>query len=143
MIERLARLADRRAKRVVVLGVLLFVLAGVLGAGVAKRLDPFGAEDPATESVIADHQLQKAGYRETGVVILVRRIDPRSPRGHERIETISRELRSDRDVASVSSFLDTGSRDFISREGDSTYLAVSLAPTRDHARQDAAQRIAD
>ncbi len=141
MIERLARLADRRAKRVVVLGVLLFVLAGVLG--VAKRLDPFGAEDPATESVIADHQLQKAGYRETGVVILVRRIDPRSPRGHERIETISRELRSDRDVASVSSFLDTGSRDFISREGDSTYLAVALAPTGDHARQDAAQRIAD
>jgi uncharacterized membrane protein YdfJ with MMPL/SSD domain len=143
MTERLARLADRRAKRVVVLGVLLFVLAGVLGAGVAKRLDPFGADDPATESVIADHQLQKAGYRETGVVILVRRIDPRSPRGRERIETISRELRSDRDVASVSSFLDTGSRDLISREGHSTYLAVALAPTGDRARQDAAQRIAD
>jgi uncharacterized membrane protein YdfJ with MMPL/SSD domain len=143
MTERLARLADRRAKRVVVLGVLLFVLAGVLGAGVAKRLDPFGADDPATESVIADHQLQNAGYRETGVVILLRRVDPRSPRGRERIETITRELHSDHDVASVSSFLDTGSSDFISRDGGSTYLAVALAPTGDHARQDAAQRIAD
>jgi uncharacterized membrane protein YdfJ with MMPL/SSD domain len=87
--------------------------------------------------------LQNAGYRETGVVILVRRVDPRSPRGRERIETITRELHSDHDVASVSSFLDTGSSDFISRDGGSTYLAVALAPTGDHARQDAAQRIAD
>ena len=143
MFERLAHLAERRAKRVVVLAVILFALAGVLGAGVANRLDPFGADDPATESVIADQQLQKAGYRETGVVVLVRGINTTAAAGRERIEQITHRLRGDRDVASVASFLNTGSRDFISRDGDSTYLAVALKPTDDGSRQDAAARIAD
>jgi RND superfamily putative drug exporter len=142
MFERLARLADRRAKRVVVLGVVLLVCAGALGAGVAKRLDPFGADDPATESVIADQQLQHAGYRDSDVVVLLRGVDARAVQGRERLAAIARRLRSDRDVASVASFLNTGSRDFISRNGHATYLAVALNPTGDHARQDAAARIA-
>src|SRR6266542_6080194 len=142
MIERLARLTDRRARRIVIFAAVAFALAGVLGGGVAKRLDPFGADDPATESVIADQRLEHAGFRETGVVVLVRGADARSSQGRARIRAIARGLESDRDVASVSSFLSTGSRDFISREGDSTYLAVALKPTGDHARQDAAGRIA-
>src|SRR6266498_3805108 len=143
MMERLAQLADRRAKTILILAVILFVAAGALGAGAAKRLDPFGADDPGTESVIADQRLEHAGFRETGVVVLVSRTDARSPQGRERIEAIAGRLEADRDVASVSSFLSTGSRDFISRNGDSTYLAVALKPTDDHARQDAAARIAD
>src|SRR6266542_1530539 len=142
MIERLARLTDQRARRIVIFAAVAFALAGVLGAGVAKRLDPFGADDPATESVIADQRLEHAGFRETGVVVLVRGADARSSQGRARIRAIARGLESDRDVASVSSFLSTGSRDFISREGDSTYLAVALKATDDHARQDAAGRIA-
>jgi RND superfamily putative drug exporter len=143
MIERLARLVDRRAKRIVVLAVIVFAVAGAFGAGVAKQLDPFGADDPATESVVADQQLQKAGYRETGVVVLIRDTDPRTTTGRERIGRITHHLQHDRDVASVASFLSTGSRDFISRDGRSTYLAIALKATDDHARQDAAGRIAD
>jgi uncharacterized membrane protein YdfJ with MMPL/SSD domain len=143
MIERLAQMVDRRAKSIVVVAVLLFAIAGALGAGVAKRLDPFGADDPATESVIADNQLQKAGYRETGVVVLIRGIRPGTPAGRERIELISSRLERERDVATVASFLSTGSRDFISRDGHSTYLAVALKPTDDRGRQDGAGRIAD
>jgi hypothetical protein len=143
MLERLARLADGHAKSVVVLGLVFLVVAGALGGGVAKRLDPFGADDPATESVIADRQLQNAGYRETGVVVLVRDVEARTADGRERIAAVARRLRGDRDVAAVASFLNTGSRDFISRDGRSTYLAVALRPTGDRARQDAAARIAD
>src|SRR6266545_2655553 len=143
MMERLAQLADRRAKTILILAVILFVAAGALGAGAAKRLDPFGADDPGTESVIADQRLEHAGFRETGVVVLVSRTDARSPQGRERIEAIAGRLEADRDVASVSSFLSTGSRDFISRDGDSTYLAVALRPTDDHGRQGTAGRIAD
>src|SRR5919198_3712563 len=142
MIEWLAGLAYRRAKSIVVIAVVLFVLAGVVGAGVAKQLDPFGADDPATESVIADRQLQKAGYHETGVVVLVRGVQPRTSSGRERIERLTSRLERDRDIASVASFLNTGSRDFISRDGHSTYLAVALKPTDDGSRQDAAARIA-
>src|SRR5215211_5269214 len=143
MTERLARLAVGQAKLVVVLGLVLFALAGALGAGVAQRLDPFGADDPATESVVADQRLQDAGYRETGVVVLLQGTDPRSPGGRERIAAIARRLRGDRDVAGVASFISTGSRDFVSHDGRSTYLAVALATTGDRARQDAAARIAD
>jgi uncharacterized membrane protein YdfJ with MMPL/SSD domain len=142
MIERLARLADRRARRVLTFAAILFVVAAALGAGLADRLDPYGADDPATESVIADQRLEDAGFRDTGVVVLIERADPRSAEGRARVEAIAHEVEDDRDVASVSSFISTGSREFVSREGDSTYLAVALAPTGDHARQDAAERIA-
>jgi uncharacterized membrane protein YdfJ with MMPL/SSD domain len=143
MMERLARVVQRRARRVVVLAAILFVIAGAFGAGVADRLDPYGADDPDTESVIADQRLENAGFRETDVVVLVEGVDVRSPQGRERIEAVTHGLEADPDVASVSSFLSTGSHDFISRDGRSTYLAVALEPTDDHARQDAAERIAD
>ena len=141
--ERLARLAERRARLVVLAAVLVFVAAGAFGAGVADRLDPFGADDPGTESVIADERLQQAGFRETGVVVLVSGVDVRSPAGRERVAGVSRTLEADSDVASVSSFLTTGSPDFVARDGRSTYLAVALEPTGDDERQDAAERIAD
>jgi uncharacterized membrane protein YdfJ with MMPL/SSD domain len=136
VMERLARLADRRARRVVIVAVVFFVFAGALGAGVANRLDPYGADDPATESVIADHRLEAAGYRETGVVVLLDGVE------RKRIAALTRTLRADRDVASVSSYLNTGNRAFVSRDGTKTYLAVALRPTDDREQQDAAKRIA-
>jgi RND superfamily putative drug exporter len=139
--ERLARLAHRRARWVLLSAATFFAVAGALGAGVADRLDPFGAEDPDTESVIAADRLQAAGFRATGVVVLLEDIDARSPEGQERIHAITRELEGDAEVASVSSFLSTGSRDFVSREGDATYVAVALKPTDDRGRLDAAERI--
>ncbi len=143
MFDVLARLASRRSRLIVTVAAIFFVVAGMLGGGVAGRLDPFGADDPGTESVVADQRLEQAGFREIGVVVLVRGVDASSPQGRERIETITSQLREDRDVASVASYLSTGSRDFVSRAGDATYLAVDLKPTDDQGRQDAAARITD
>jgi uncharacterized membrane protein YdfJ with MMPL/SSD domain len=143
MMERLARLADRRARRVLIFTAIFFVLAGALGAGAAQRLDPFGADDPASESVIADQRLGQVGFHNTGVVVLIEGTDARSPQGRERIETITGELTADPEVASVSSFLGTDSPDFLARDRDATYLAVALKPADDHGRQAAAERIAD
>jgi uncharacterized membrane protein YdfJ with MMPL/SSD domain len=141
--ERLARLAERRARWVVTVAAGFFVLSAALGAGVASRLDPFGVDDPATESVVAEERLEEAGFRETSVVVLVEGADPRAREGRERIAAITRMLERDPDVASVTSFLTTGTRDFVSRDRDSTYLVVALAPTDDRGRQDAAERIAE
>jgi uncharacterized membrane protein YdfJ with MMPL/SSD domain len=143
MFERLAQLADRRGKRVVIAAVVLSVIAGALGAGVADRLDPYGADDPATESVKAADRLEDAGYREAGVIVLVDGVDVDSAAGRERIEALAREVRADEDVTDVASFYATDSRDFVSRDGDSTYLSVRLAPTDDGDIQDAGERIAD
>jgi uncharacterized membrane protein YdfJ with MMPL/SSD domain len=141
MLERLAILADRRGRWVVIVAVVLSIAAGALGAGVADRLDPYGADDPATESVKAADRLEQAGYRETGVVVLVDDVDVDSAAGRERIEGLTERIRSDEDVAAVASFYTTGSRDFVSRDGGSTYLAVQLSPTDDDEIQDAGERI--
>ena len=141
MFERLALLADRRGRAVVIAAVVLAIAAGALGAGVADRLDPYGADDPATESVKAADRLEQAGYRETGVVVLVDDLDVDSAAGRERIEALSERIRADSDVAAVASFYTTGSRDFVSRDGGSTYLAVRLSPTDDDAIQDAGERL--
>ena len=142
MIDRLARLADRRGRRVVLIAALFFVLAGALGAGVADRLDPYGAEDPATESVIADQRLEDAGYRSTEVVVLISDADPTSAAGARRVEEVERRIAGDPGVASVTGFAETRSRAFVSRDGDSTYLAVGLESTDDDETQDVAERIA-
>jgi uncharacterized membrane protein YdfJ with MMPL/SSD domain len=143
MFERLARLADRSGKRVVIAAVVLSVIAGALGAGVADRLDPYGADDPASESVKAADRLEEAGYRDTGVIVLVDGVDVESGAGRDRIEALAQEIRSDEDVTDVASFYTTNSPDFVSRDGDSTYLAVRLAPTDDGDIQDAGERIVD
>src|SRR5215207_509240 len=143
VMERLAQLANGRARRVVIVAAIFFVVAGTLGAGVAERLDPYGADDPDTESVIADERLEDAGFRETGVVVLIQDVDVRSSEGHERVGAITREMQRDPDVASVSGFGRGGSDDFVSRDGRSTYLAVALKPTDDDELQDAAERITD
>jgi uncharacterized membrane protein YdfJ with MMPL/SSD domain len=140
--EWLARIADRRARRVLIMAAVFFVIAGALGAGVADRLDPFGDDDPDTESVIGDERLEEAGFSETGVVVLIDGTDMASSEDRTRVGDITAALEADPDVAAVSSFLTTGSRDFISRDGDSTYLSVALEPTEDLARHDAAERIA-
>ena len=141
MFERLALLADRRGRTVLIVAVVVAIAAGAYGAGVADRLDPYGADDPATESVKATERLQDAGYRETGVVVLVNHLHVRSAAGRERIQALTKRIRADRDVAGVASFYTTGSRDFVSRDGASTYLAVQLSPTDDREMQDAGERI--
>jgi uncharacterized membrane protein YdfJ with MMPL/SSD domain len=143
MLERLARLADRRARWIVAAAAGFFAVSAALGAGVGGRLDPFGVDDPATESVRADERLEAAGFRETGLVVLVDGVDPRSADGRARIAAVTRTLERDPDVATVASFLTTGSADFVSRSGDATYLAVGLEPTDDRTRHDVAERVAD
>src|SRR5436309_5364320 len=69
-VERLARLVERRARSVVSVAAVFFAVSAALGAGVASRLDPFGVDDSATESVIADQRLEDAGFREPLVVVL-------------------------------------------------------------------------
>jgi uncharacterized membrane protein YdfJ with MMPL/SSD domain len=140
-VERLARLVDGRSKQVLIFAAVLFVVAGAFGARVADQLDPYGADDPDTESVIASHRLEQAGFRETGVIVLVEGFDVRSSAGRERVTALTRRLEQSRDVASLVGFLTTGSRDFVSHDGRSTYLAVGLKPTDDQARHDAAERI--
>jgi RND superfamily putative drug exporter len=143
MFAALANLAQRHRIAVVVVSVVLFGTAGALGSGVADRLDPYGAEDPGTESVAGEDRLTEAGHSEAGVVVLIEGVDPTSSAGEERVAEITREMRRDDDVDEVTGFAETGSRAFLSKDGDATYLIASLKPTDDSDRQEAAERIVE
>jgi uncharacterized membrane protein YdfJ with MMPL/SSD domain len=143
MFDSLARLANRRARRVGLIAIAFFLIAGALGGSVASRLDPYGADDPATEAVKAREQVQDAGLRGPAVVVVVRDAPVGAPATRRRVAGIERELRQRQDVASVSGYYTTRSRDFVSHDGRSTYLAVGLKPTDDKQSQDAAAGIVD
>jgi uncharacterized membrane protein YdfJ with MMPL/SSD domain len=143
MFNSLASLAQRHGKRTVIFAAVFFVIAGALGGGVANKLGPYGADDPATESVKATDRLDEDGYRDPAVVVLFQNTSPTSKAGQKRIQGVEEQLRSNPDVARVTGYLETQNPDFVSREGNSTYLAVGLKPTDDKAEQDAAKAIAD
>jgi RND superfamily putative drug exporter len=143
MLDSLARFVYRRRRFVAIGGAVFFLLAAGVGGSVADRLDPYGADDPATESVKADDLLDGHGFRETGLIVLLKDAPVASSDTRARVEGIERQLRDRQDVWRVSGYYDTGSRDFVSKDGTQTYLAVSLRPTDDKANQDAASSIAD
>jgi RND superfamily putative drug exporter len=143
MFDALARLANRRAKRVVLVAAVFFLVAGALGGSVADRLDPYGADDPATETVKATKLLEENGYRSIGVVVLFEDADVRTAATKARVEQVSRELRRSPDVASLKSYYTRHSPAFVSRDRNSTYIAVALKPTEDKAWQGAAERVQD
>ena len=143
MFNSLASFAQRRGKRTVIFAAVFFVVAGALGGGVASKLAPYGDDDPATESVKATDRLEADGYRDPSVIVLFQNTSPTSPAGQQRIQQVERQLRADPDVARVTGYLDTQSRDFVSSDGKATYLAVALKPTDDKEEQDAAKKISD
>ncbi|HST69222.1 MAG TPA: MMPL family transporter [Solirubrobacterales bacterium] len=143
MFDSLATLANRRAKRVGLSAIVFFLLAGAVGGSVADRLDPYGADDPDTETVKATDRLEEAGLRGTAVIAVVQDAPLADPATKQRVMALEQEVRKRPDVASVTGYYDTGSRAFVSRDGQSTYFAVALKPTEDKAWQEAGAEIAD
>jgi RND superfamily putative drug exporter len=143
MFDTLARLADRRARRIGLIAIAFFLLAGALGGSVAERLDPYGAEDPATESVKAKNQLEEAGLRSPGVIVVLKDAPVSSPATRARVAGLEREIGRRGDVQSVSSFYTTGSQDFVSTDRRSTYISVALKPTGDKESQESGADIAE
>ncbi len=143
MFDSLARLADGNARRIGLFAIAFFLFAGAIGGSVADRLDPYGADDPDTETVQATERLEAAGLRGTAVVAVVQDAPVADPATKRRVMALEREVRRRPDVASVSGYYDTGSRAFVSRDGQATYFAVALVPREDKAWQEAGAEIAE
>ena len=130
MMDRLANLAGGHPKRVLIIAGVFFLLAGALGAGVADRLDPYGADDPDKESSIATEKLEAAGYREPQAIVLID-ADIATPEGEQRVQEVTRKVMGIEGVRAATGFEDTKSDAFVSDDGQSTYLAVQLDATED------------
>jgi len=143
MFDSLARLADGNARRIGLLAIVFFLLAGALGGSVASRLDPYGADDPATETVQAKDRLFDAGLRIPAVLAVVENAPVAAPSTRARVEALERSVRRRADVKSVTGYYDTHSPVFVSKDGRSTYFAIALRPTDDKQWQKAGADIAD
>jgi RND superfamily putative drug exporter len=143
MFDALARLADGHARRIGLLAIAFFLIAAAVGGSVANRLNPYGADDPATETVKAREQLQDAGLRFPAVVAVVENAPVAKASSRARVESLERGVRRRADVASVAGYYDTHSPAFVSRDGDSSYFVVSLKATADKQVQETGGDIAD
>ena len=143
MFDSLARLANGRARRVGLFAIVFFLLAGALGGSVADRLDPYGAEDPDTETVKAMDRLEEAGLRVPAVIAVVEDAPVADPATRQRVVALEHQVRERPDVTSVTGYYDTRSPAFVSRDGRSTYFAVALKATGDKELQEAGADIAE
>jgi uncharacterized membrane protein YdfJ with MMPL/SSD domain len=126
MFEKLATFAYTNQRRVLFVAVLGAAIAGALGAGVANRMSPYGADDPATQSVQATNRFQAATGRQIdpGVIALVSSGDVHNPAARHRVERVATKLRAQPDVASVQSFYTTHDPAMVARNGRSTYVVA-------------------
>src|SRR4051812_46194426 len=122
MLTRIAQLAARRPKRIVVAAVVLAVTAGALGGNGAGRLGPHAAHHPASQPYQAAAPLSRASGLETSdnVVALVR------PASRAKVEQVARTLRSDSAIGGVASYFSTHDRSMLARDGRSTYVVASF-----------------
>src|SRR5437660_7310262 len=123
MFSKLAPFLHANRRRVVLAAVLVTAIAGAFGFGVAKHLSPYGANDPATQSVQATNRFEAAAHRtiDPGIVALVGVGDVHSSAARQRVEQIAGQLRAEPSVASAVSFYETHDRAMVSRGRRSTY----------------------
>jgi uncharacterized membrane protein YdfJ with MMPL/SSD domain len=143
MFDALARFADGNARRIGIAAILFLLLAGVVGGSVSSRLDPYGADDPATETVKAKEQLQDAGLRVPAVFAVVQDAPVAQASSRARVEALERGVRRRADVAAVSGYYDTRSPAFVSRDRRSSYFVVALKATGDKEVQEVGADVAD
>ncbi len=87
MLGRLATFLHAHGRRVLLAAVVLAAVAAVFGIGVSKYLSPYGANDPATQSVQATNRFQAAAGRQIdpGIVALVASGDVRTAAAQRRL----------------------------------------------------------
>ncbi len=145
MLTNLATFIHANGRRMLLVAVLATAIAGVFGFGVAKHMSPYGADDPATQSVQATTRFEAAAGRKIapGIVAIVSGGDVRSRAVERRVEQVAGQLRAGPDVASAVSFYETHDRAMVSRDRRSTYVLAYFEPRSDRQLEDAAKRIED
>lgn len=143
MFDQLATFLAAHGRRVLAVAVVGIALAGAFGLGVAQRMSPYGADDPASESVKATHRFEHATGRQidAGVVALVSAGAVHTPAAQARVAAVAAQLREQPEVARVTSYYDTHDPALVSRDGRATYVLATFRPRSDKALEDAARRI--
>lgn len=144
MLDRLARLCQRRPRPIAALAALAAALALGLGASVPERLYPYSAADPESDSSRATERVHAAiGLDpDAGLVALVETARPvRSEASRVRVERIADRIFLDPAVAFVTTYWSDRDATMVSRDGHATFVIVHFATLSDRAQQRAAERL--
>ncbi len=143
MFETLASFIYRNRRRVLLLATTAIVVAGGFGLGVAKRMSPYGATDPSSQSVQASNRYEAATGRQIdpAVVAVVTTGDVQSAAAQKRVRAVESQLRAAPDVAAVSSYYDTHDQASVARDGRASYVVAFFKPRSDAQIEDDANRL--
>jgi uncharacterized membrane protein YdfJ with MMPL/SSD domain len=145
MFTKLATFVHGNGRRILFAAVVGAAIAGVFGIGVSKHMSPYGANDPATQSVQAMNRFQAAAGRQIdpGIVALVRTGAVHSAGAQTRVRQVESTLGAGPDVVGVRSYYDTHDPAMVSRDGRSQYVVAYFKPLSDTRLKDDAQTIFD
>jgi uncharacterized membrane protein YdfJ with MMPL/SSD domain len=143
MFERFASFVHRNRRRVLLVALVGIAAVGAFGLGVAKRLSPYGATDPSTQSVQATNRYQAAAGRQIdpGVIALVTTGGVQGAHAERRVHQIEARLRSSRDIATASSYYDSHDPAMLSRDRRSSFIVAYFKPRSDSRIEDDAKRL--
>jgi uncharacterized membrane protein YdfJ with MMPL/SSD domain/pSer/pThr/pTyr-binding forkhead associated (FHA) protein len=147
LLSKLAGISDRHPKRVLSGIAIFFVIAVVLGAPVAGMLhanDPFN--DPSSQSVRVNKLIGKATGELPGAQVIALITPPggvNAPGTRATVAATAAAIRSDPTVTRTLTYYNTRSRDFVSRDGRSTYVAAFFKNVSDNDASNAASRLLD
>ncbi|MFJ8603565.1 MMPL family transporter [Streptomyces shenzhenensis] len=144
MFERIAELAIRRSRLVLVVAVLALALMSAVGAGAFDKLKGGGFDDPASPSTRAAQVIDEKFGGETNLVLLVRSRDGRvdTPAARESGRALVADLKKEKGLSNVVSFWETNSPGLRSEDGREAMVLAHV--TGDATQQrDNAQEVLD
>ncbi|MGO9977005.1 MAG: MMPL family transporter [Solirubrobacteraceae bacterium] len=127
-------------------GIIIFMtFAGVVGAPVAGMMHAHDPFDPSASQSVRVEKLIASGSGELPGVQVIALITPPggfdAPGTRALVESVAAKMQRDPAVKSTSTFYDTHSGSFVSRDGRLTYVAVYLKNISDAQQDDAASRL--
>ena len=121
LLDRMARIAHTRPKRVLLGTLVFFLFAAAVGGPVAGLLTSDPRPDPSSESSLATELLKDASGTGTGpglIALVLSDQRAASPEVRAKVQGLARTLRADPAVARVQTFYDSRGPAFLSRGSD-------------------------
>ncbi|MFJ2260749.1 MMPL family transporter [Streptomyces sp. NPDC087844] len=143
MFERMADLAIRRSRLVLVVAALAVALMGVVGAGAFDKLKGGGFDDPASPSTRAAAVIDEKFGGEVNLVLLVRSPDGRidTPASQESGRALGADLKKDERLSNVVSYWETNSPDLRSEDGREAMVLAHVRGDPTEQRENATEVI--
>ncbi|WP_217161534.1 MMPL family transporter [Streptomyces sp. AC512_CC834] len=144
MFERVAELAIRRSRLVLVVAVVAVALMGFVGGGAFTKLLPGGFDDPNSQSSRAVEVIDEKFGGETNLVLLVSSPDgPVDTAAAEQSgQALVADLKGEKNLSNVYSYWDTNLADLRSEDGNQA-LVLAHVKGEETALQDNAKSVID